>query len=205
MLLANCIIIGIYLTKNTQKHDFDDSFGSIGDCKDKDFMGLIVSSQKHIFSYIITMVPNNSDAEDILQDTMTIMWRKFDEFERGSNFVAWGITIAKYRILKYREKTINSKLHLDDDVLELLEKQSGGLLEKLDNRLDVLKNCVKKLTRKESNLIRMRYEKNQSFRTIAASVGLSSTAVFKTISQIHCKLMRCINRTLFTEQGHGRA
>ena len=193
------------MTKNTEKYDFNDSFGSVDGCRDKDFMGLIVSSQKHIFSYIITMVPNHSDADDILQDTMTIMWRKFDEFERGSNFVAWGIAIAKYRILKYREKTVNSKLRLDDDVLELLEKQSAGLLEKLDNRLDALKNCVKKLTGKERNLLKMRYEQDQSFRKIAASVGLTSTAVFKAISQVHCKLMRCIKRTLITEQDHGCA
>ena len=187
------------MDKKVEKYDFNDFFGSIDNSKEKAFMGLIVSTQKRIFSYIITMVPNRSDAEDILQDTMTIMWRKFDEFERGTNFVAWGIAIARYRIMKYRRTRRESQLRLDDDVFELLEKQSGGMLSKLDDSLDVLKSCIKKLSAKEGNLLKMRYEQDLSFHKIASSVGLSGPAVFKAISQIHCKLMRCVKRTLLAE------
>jgi len=191
---------------HAEQHNFNsDVYGATGDSKDNEFMGLIVQSQKYIFSYIIAMVANRSDAEDILQDTMTIMWRKFDDFERGSNFIAWGIAIAKINILKHRQKAADSDLRLDNDVLELLEKQSEGLLANLDNRLDALAKCVKQLTEKEAGFLKMRYEQDQSFRKIATSVGLTSTAVFKVISQIHCKLMRCIKRSLFTEQNHARA
>ena len=187
------------MEKKFEKSDFDVSYDSIDGSKEKEFLGLIVSGQKRIFSYIIAIVPIQSDAEDILQDTMTIMWRKFDEFERGSNFVAWGIAIAKYRIMKYRRSRMTSKLRLDDDVLGLLEKQSNEMLEKMDDRLDALKGCIKNLSSKESNLLKMRYEQDLSFRKIASSVGLTSTSVFKAISQVHCKLMRCVKRTLFVE------
>ncbi len=189
------------MKKKAENHDFENTFGAIQGSKEKEFMGFVVSNQKRIFSYIITMVPSHSDAEDILQDTMTIMWQKFDEFERGSNFVAWGIAIAKFRIMKYRRSTVASKLRLDDDVLGLLEKQSDGMLKKLDDRLDALRNCIKKLSGKESTLLKMRYDQEQSFQKIGSSVGLTSPAVFKAISQIHCKLMRCIKRTLFMETG----
>lgn len=185
------------MAKNTKNYDFSSVYDSINNSKEKEFMGHVIYGQKRIFAYILAMVPNHSEAEDILQDTLTIMWRKFDEFERGSNFVAWGIAIAKYGILKYRRSTNAPKLQLDDDVLGLVEKQSGGMFEKLDDRMDALKNCIKKLSDKERTYLDMRYRQGLSFRRIAAPIGLTSAGVFKALSQIHCKLMRCINKSLF--------
>ncbi|MCP4582127.1 MAG: sigma-70 family RNA polymerase sigma factor [candidate division Zixibacteria bacterium] len=176
-------------------NQFDDSQGRIADSTEKDFMGLILSNQKRLFGYIITMVPNYSDAEDILQDTMTIMWQKFHQFERGSNFVAWGISIARYRIMKYRERRAHTKLKLDKDVFELLEKRSGPMLDTLSARLDALKDCIKKLTGKEIDFIKMRYQEDLSFQKIASSVGLSVSGVFKAVSQVHYKLILCMRRS----------
>ena len=68
------------------------------------FLGYYVQNQKRIYGYILSVVSNWSDVEDILQDTTSLMWKKFDEFTEGTSFSGWGIQIAKYKVLEFRRK-----------------------------------------------------------------------------------------------------
>ena len=42
--------------------------------------------------------------EDVFQAANLVLWRKFDQFEPGTNFFAWACQIIRYEVLKYREK-----------------------------------------------------------------------------------------------------
>ncbi|MCK4629078.1 MAG: hypothetical protein KAT56_08735, partial [Sedimentisphaerales bacterium] len=55
------------------------------------FLKLLMANDKRIYAFILTLVPGRIDADDLMQETVTIMWRKFDDFEPGRDFVAWGI------------------------------------------------------------------------------------------------------------------
>jgi RNA polymerase sigma-70 factor (ECF subfamily) len=165
----------------------------------KEFMSLLLSNQKHIYLYILSIVVHPSDADDILQDTLTEMWRGFAEFQAGTNFAAWGKTIAKFKILNYRKKNWNSKLLFDDDLVAILETESEQL-SNLPERLDAMKQCSKKLTEKELEFLRMRYEMGLSFRKIASQYGVSKQRIYAIISHIHTKLARCIKYTLNADE-----
>jgi RNA polymerase sigma-70 factor, ECF subfamily len=165
----------------------------------KEFMSLLLSNQKQIYLYILSIVVHPSDADDILQDTLAEMWRGFAGFQAGTNFVAWGKTIAKYKIMNYRKKNRNSKLLFDDDLVAILEAESERL-SNLPERLDAMKLCSKKLTDKELTFLRMRYELGLSFRKIASEYGVSKQRIYAIISHIHTKLARCIKSTLNVDQ-----
>ena len=53
-----------------------------------EFLRLYTKYQHRILSYIFVLVPNRTDAEDLLQDTAVLLWAKFDEFESGTDFAA---------------------------------------------------------------------------------------------------------------------
>ncbi|MBI9017508.1 MAG: RNA polymerase subunit sigma-70, partial [Phycisphaerae bacterium] len=57
-------------------------------------MRLFLDHQKKIYSFILMMSPNWCDADELMQETSAVMWQRFDTFEVGTNFVAWGIKIA---------------------------------------------------------------------------------------------------------------
>jgi len=40
--------------------------------------------------------------EEISQAVAVIMWRKWDKFEVGSDFMKWARGIARFEVLKYR-------------------------------------------------------------------------------------------------------
>src|SRR2546430_12593207 len=64
----------------------------------KRLMVLMTRHQRQIFSYIYVLVPNRSDAEDLLQETSLVICEKFHEFREGTDFVAWACQIAYWRV-----------------------------------------------------------------------------------------------------------
>lgn len=53
---------------------------------EEEFTRLLVQNQKRIMGLILALVPNGPDADDILQETCAVLWRRFVEFEPGTNF-----------------------------------------------------------------------------------------------------------------------
>ena len=64
-----------------------------------EFISLVMANQRKIYSFIVHFVPNRSDADDLFQETVALMWEKFKIFEEGTSFAAWGIQIAHYKRL----------------------------------------------------------------------------------------------------------
>ena len=170
------------------------------DRKAEKFMALLVPNQRRILAFILSMVPNKLDTEDILQETLAEMWNKFDQFEIGTDFVAWGCTIAKYKVLEFRRKTKNSKLQFNDNLVQILEIESDQKLKNISCYIDALQECTRKLSLKEIGFLKQRYENDLTLTKIAARTGISFQGVHKAISVIHSKLVRCIRTHLRQEE-----
>lgn len=170
------------------------------DRQDGVFMSLLVPNQRGIWAFILCLVPNKADAEDILQETLLELWRKFDTFEIGTDFVAWGVTIAKYKVYEYRRKSKGSKLQFRDELVQLLETESEQHRKNISLYTDVLRRCTQKLTSKEQELLQLKHGQDLTLEKIAKRTGISFQAVHKAISRIYAKLVWCIRLTLREEQ-----
>ncbi len=166
----------------------------------KIFINLLVPSQHRIQAFITMLVPNMDDAEDIYQETLTEMWNKFDSFQPGTNFVAWSLKIAKYKILNYRKRSFHKKLIFSDQIFDLIDSASESKLNSLNNRLDILQGCVKKLTKNETQLLQLRYEHELTLNKISDRIGKSSPMIHHMISLILSKLALCVRRNLQLEE-----
>lgn len=166
----------------------------------KEFVSLLVPNQRHIQAFILTLVPNINDAEDIYQEALSEMWNKFDTFKPGTDFVAWGVTIAKYKILSFRKMTHKSRLHFNNDIYEMLEGSVSSKIDSLHNHIDVLKDCVRKLSEKETVLLKMRYESNMTFQKMSTRTGKTPPAIHRIMAGIHSRLALCIRRVLRMEE-----
>ncbi len=164
------------------------------------FMSLLVPNQRRISAFILSMVPNKQDTEDILQETLAEMWNKFDRFEIGTDFVAWGCTIAKYKVIEFRRKVKNSRLQFSDSLIRILEMESDQKLKKMSSYIDALQQCMQKLSLKELGFLKQRYEDDLTLTKIASRTGISLQSVHKAISIIHSKLVRCIRTNLRLEE-----
>ncbi len=61
-----------------------------------EFLRLFVQHQQEIYAYILTLVPHIHDADDLFQEGTAVMWKKFDQFESGTNFAAWGVKVMRF-------------------------------------------------------------------------------------------------------------
>ena len=46
--------------------------------KNRLFLRLFLQNQRRLYAYILTLLPNRADADDVLQETSLVMWDKFD-------------------------------------------------------------------------------------------------------------------------------
>ena len=168
------------------------------------FLRLFVAHQKSIYAYILAMVHDYLDAEDILQETSVVLWQKFRKYQQGTDFTAWAITIARYQVLKYIKLRTRSKVQFNDTLLSAIEDSMAIQLPDVDRRLQALRNCRRKLPEQDRMLIEMKYDRGIPFKKIAENTGKSMHAIYKKMSRIQDALLKCIdqvlhNRTLLSE------
>lgn len=162
------------------------------------FLDLLMVNQNRIYAYILSHVPCVADADDIMQETTTLMWRKYDQFEPGTNFAAWGKAFAYFNVLVYR-RTRPQHCPLSPEAAEVISKQTEKTMEEYQDRLTALKTCVKKLSKMDRHLVELRYSKGVSMKDISRQSGRSLAAIYRAVSRVHESLMRCIRRTLTEE------
>jgi len=167
-----------------------------------DFLGLFVRHQQEMYACILTLVPHVNDADDLFQDGMAVMWRKFDQFKPGTNFAAWGIQIMRYQILEYRRNLARSKLVLiEDSFFEALMDYVPTVQDEMAMRIEALRECQTLLDDRAKRIIKMRYEHNTPIEEIASYLKVSRRHVYHILGQINNVLLRCMRRTL-AERSH---
>lgn len=167
------------------------------------FMQLFLQSERRILGFILALVPHMADAEDILQETCSIMWRKFDQFEKGTEFVAWGISIARYRVLNYRRTAGSRRICFNDDLVRQIADVAADASAKSDDRIDALQSYLTELREKDRELIRLRYFAENSTKQTARELGRSVDSVYKSLNRVHDSLLWCIRRSFQAEASKG--
>ncbi len=162
-----------------------------------DFLGLFVKHQQEIYAYILTLVPHVNDADDLFQEGMTVMWRKFDQFQSGTNFAAWGIQIVRYQILEYRRNLARSKrVVMENSLFEALLDHMPAIQDELAARIEALRACQGRLDDRARRILKMRYEHNSPVEEIASYLKVSRRHVYHILGRINSVLLRCMRRTL---------
>lgn len=166
-----------------------------------EFLKLFVRHQQEIYAYVLTLVPNVHDADDIFQDGMAVMWKKFEQFEPGTNFAAWGVQIMRYEILDHRRKLSRSKLvFTEGSLFELMTDHLKTVQDELPARLEALRKCQRLLDGRSKRIIKMRYERNVPVQKIASYLRISRRHVYHILGQINSALLRCMRKALAEER-----
>jgi RNA polymerase sigma-70 factor, ECF subfamily len=158
---------------------------------------LLFRNQRQIYTYILSLVGNYPDTDDLMQDTISTMWTKFEDFRPGSDFVAWGVKIAHYKILDYRrQKHRDGKVQLYGDTLfESLPLLTSEVCQQFEDRIDNLKNCLSRLNTNYLTVLRLKYFEDVNAGEIAKRVGLSISNVYTRLSRAHGLLLDCLKKT----------
>ena len=166
------------------------------DAKQRQFLPLWTQHQRRVFAYIYTLIPNRSDAEDLLQETSITLWEKFAEFEQGTDFTAWACQVAYWKIRNARRKYARSPIIHDDALLASLSQKAISQHQELDRRHDALARCLDKLSDRDHSLVMSRYEADCTVKEVAQRAGRSVGAAYKALSRIRQALLDCVTLRL---------
>ena len=162
----------------------------------KDFLRLILEHKSRIYGYILRLIPNRSVADDLMQETTLVMWEKFHQFKIGTNFPAWGIQIARIKVLQYRAASAKSPIHFSQEVFNSLASPIEGDDYQEIEKIQALENCLRKLSKRDHKLIQLRYTEKRKIKDIAESLGWPAGMAYKLMAKIHYLLKECIEKRL---------
>ena len=162
----------------------------------QEFLELLTRHDRALGVYVYSMVQDPHDADDILQQTKMILWRCFDQFETGTNFLAWARKTAFHQVLTHRRQKKREATPLNDEILELLHDEVSKLSDNADHRRDVLRSCVAKLPAAHRQLITLRYYEDMEIDSVAERIRSTAGAVYRALSRIRMNLMSCVEKEL---------
>lgn len=160
-------------------------------------VGLIARHQAELHRYILSLLPDRMLADDVLQETNLVLWRKAAEYDPAQSFLPWALTIAFYQVKAARRDAGRDRHVFDDSLVEILaaehgEAEAAGELEQ------ALEKCLRELSEKQRQLILARYEPGASVQDLAAERNQTPTALSLVLLRIRKALENCIERKLAT-------
>ena len=175
---------------------------SIRDRREDEFLRQFARAQRRIHAYILALVFDANSAADLLQEVNIVLWRKFDQYQSGTNFYAWAREIARLSVLRHRQTTAARIVTLDPQVLDELADRFADAtpLGDEDRRQEALSACLEKLGESDRELILARYRPGSSVTAIAERTQRTVNGVSQSLSRIRRLLAECVARTLRVEE-----
>ncbi len=164
------------------------------------FATLLATCQRRVFLYVLGLLHNAADAEEVLQETNLVLWRKFDQYQPGTSFDRWACRIAYYEVLKFREKRARGERLFSNEFVESLAVQAERDWDLLDARRSALAACLGKLSEKDRQLVTQRYQQRATTQSAAVALGRSLQGARRSLHRIRMALLACIERTLAAEE-----
>jgi RNA polymerase sigma-70 factor (ECF subfamily) len=158
------------------------------------FVQLLTSAQPRLYSYIATLLGDVHNANNVLQEANLLLWTKADDFQPGTNFIAWAREIAYFKALSFVRDVKRDRLIVNHDLVERVFEKSDHIDD--DERRIALRHCISELSERQQDLLRVRYANGSSVAEIARQTEKTEGAVKMALSRVRMALMACVQRRL---------
>jgi RNA polymerase sigma-70 factor (ECF subfamily) len=168
-----------------------------------EFVSQITRSQRHLHAFILTLIWNPADADDVLQEANLVLWQKAAEFDPVRPFLPWAMRICQLQAMAWLKTRARARQRLDDALLETIAVEAMTEADELEPRRRALGDCLQRLSDDHRELIARRYQPEGSVNDLAAERGSSPNAVSEQLRRIRAALLGCIERKTGSIAGGG--
>lgn len=155
--------------------DTDQARGAAADCSDA-VSRLYEEYSERIFGYCLYRLGNRSEAEDAVQTTFMYVFRSLQRGVEPENESAWLFTIAHNVCRSTRRSTRRRRRVETQQDPQLLQELSPGFERDNDSLLG-LEDALSSIPATQRQAILMREWQGMPYREIAATLGVTQTAV----------------------------
>ena len=161
----------------------------------QEFLRLLTPCDLSLNAFILALVPNWADAQDIAQEVRIAMWEQFEEFDRSKDFGTWGRAIAYYHVLAYRKRRARASAHMSEQFIETVAEQFSNAPADEDH-YGALAECLGRLNTNVRDQLMQYYSGRESIRQIAERLRRSYDATRQSVLRARGWLRKCIETTL---------
>jgi len=166
---------------------------------DAEFMARLVPCHSRLYRFVASLVPNRADSEDIFQKTCLSAWEQRSSYDPGREMFLWLCGVARNHIRHYYRGRRNSPVRLSPVVIEQLADLRLAEDAREEQRQKALEACMEKLPRKDRDVLEAYYAQTRPVRSVAAALGRSTDAVFKSLQRLRTALYDCVAAALSGE------
>lgn len=163
------------------------------------FMRLWTAAQPTVSGYVRALVRDRAVADEVLQETSLVLFRRFDEYDEERPFVAWAIGIARFQVLSLSRDAARSRVAFDTDLLARFTETWAELAPGASDRSLFLQDCILRLAARARQMVRLRYYDGLTAEEIARQIGGTGASVRVALQRIRQQLRECVERQLRAE------
>lgn len=161
-----------------------------------EFVTELTRHQRQLHAFILTMVWDFEEADDLLQETNLALWRKADEFDATRDFLPWAMQFARFQVKAWLKRRQRVPPAFNDAAIDRLMHRSIDAAAQDDARRSALEDCLQRLPDAQRRLLAKRYSPDVSVAEMAREQGMNPAALSQALRRIRIALLTCIERKL---------
>ncbi|MCI7262664.1 MAG: RNA polymerase sigma factor [Otoolea sp.] len=153
------------------------------------FQRLYQNTDKTIYGFILSIVKNTADAEELMQETYLKIWTSAGSYHSQGKPLAWMFTIARNLCyMKFRDQKHEADVGLED----LSELETAEFCPQIEDAADklVLQAALQILNEEERQIVLLRTAAGLKHREIAADLELPLATVLSKYNRAMKKLQK---------------
>lgn len=164
-----------------------------------EFIAQFTRAQRQLLTFILSVVWNPAEAEDVLQETNLVLWQKSGEFDPARPFLPWAIRFAQLQTMAWLKKRQRQRVFASEKLIALIADEVTAESRVLEQRLGALADCLQKLRPEQRALVAKRYEPGGSVAALSAAAKATPKAMSERLRRIRLGLLDCIEQALARE------
>ena len=159
-----------------------------------EFEKCLIEARSSLFRFVLSLVGNAQDAEDVIQRASITMWRRFSEFEKGTNFIAWSFVVASFEAKNFLRSSSRSVVQFDEELFEKLAREREVDIRNDDTRLEALDECMQQLDPQSKALVESVYVRGEEIKDLAQREGRAPQTFYNRLNFIRRILTDCLRQ-----------
>ena len=152
-------------------------------------------------AYARSLLGNYAAAEDVVQEGMLVVVKKFELFQEGTSMLAWCRSIVRIEVLRAkqrhrRERSLIERL-LDDAIDAAFDEfQTARRRDDVESWREALDRCFERVPERGRGVLRARFVDELSYQQIGERVGMTIEAVRKALFRLKKQVRSCVETSL---------
>ena len=170
-----------------------------GPIADDDFESLVREHQAGLRAFVRTLGVDEGWVDDLAQEVFIVAYRRFTQYEAGTDFGKWLRKIARNLAANERRKSARHSRLLPFAVADVLldrgygNDTDGSHLERL---LPAMQECVGQLPQRSRELLQRRYATSENASTLARELRVTADSIRQTLLRIRLVVKQCVEKKI---------